>query len=228
MIQDHRGARRHRLLHQLSHKSLNQFWWNLVWYWDLLIWWTLYQYSFYLVRSIFKKESCWHDFVNKQTNKTNKKNTNKQTKTFNVGLHLWHPFKLGLMIDAINLYSLISAVWKILTFIQGHIWLKKQKKNKKQKTKNKKTVLILSQISEFMWMKFCKLLQPVGLLKFMLNLFHMINIQEREFYLSDFIKSTFNNGLCSDANEVVCFKLGMMLDPTKSAVWHQCEQQPWP
>ena len=35
-------------------------------------------------------------------------------------------------------------------------------------------------ISQLIWMKFGRIPQPIGLLKLMLNLFHMIAIQGRE------------------------------------------------
>ena len=75
-------------------------------------------------------------------------------------------------------------------------------------------------------MKLSILLQSVGLFKLMLYLFHMIDIQGRDFFLDDFIKCALNSGLCSDAQEVevpIFFKLGIMLDVTKLyiLIWYQ-------
>ena len=47
----------------------------------------------------------------------------------------------------------------------------------------------------------------VGLIQ---NSFCIINIQERELCLLDFIKYAFNIGLHQDICELICFKLGMM------------------
>ena len=40
LMQGHRSVSQQNLLHQLSHKILNRFEWNLVYFWDLLAWWT--------------------------------------------------------------------------------------------------------------------------------------------------------------------------------------------
>ena len=58
------------------------------------------------------------------------------------------------------------------------------------------------------------LAQSGGLLKLILILFCMVNIQGRELYFRDFIRCTFYIGLCPDTFEPVCFKLGMMLGTT--------------
>ena len=42
-------------LHQLSDKVYDRFRWNLVYCWDLLVWWT--SHSFYLIHSVFKGEN---------------------------------------------------------------------------------------------------------------------------------------------------------------------------
>ena len=39
LIQGHRGARKQKLQRQLSHKVFNWFEWNLVYCWDLVVWW---------------------------------------------------------------------------------------------------------------------------------------------------------------------------------------------
>ena len=55
-----------------------------------------------------------------------------------------------------------------LTFIQVYSYMRK------------KCVLIYSQSSQSILMKSSMLPQPAGLLRLMLNMFHMINIQVRE------------------------------------------------
>ena len=64
-------------------------------------------------------------------------------------------------------------------------------------------------------MKFSLLLQPVGLLKFMLSLFCTSNIQGRELCWREFMKYSFNIDMYQDTCEPVCFKLGMVLYTTK-------------
>ena len=56
-------------------------------------------------------------------------------------------------------------------------------------------------------MKFSMLPQPVGLLKLMLNLFFIIDIQGRELCWHDFMKYPYNIVLCQDTCELICFKL---------------------
>ena len=106
------------------------------------------------------------------------------------------------MIGATKLLILIS-VWMTLIFTQVTVvW-------------EKKWVSIFSEISQLIWMKFSKMLQPVGVLKLMLNLFCRSNIQGRELCWYDFIKHMINIALCQDTCGSICFKLGMMLDMTK-------------
>ena len=63
-------------------------------------------------------------------------------------------------------------------------------------------------------MKFSVLLQPVDLLKLMLDSFCTSTIQDRE--LTEVTSSyTFNIGTCHDTCEPICFKVGMMLINTK-------------
>ena len=64
------------------------------------------------------------------------------------------------------------------------------------------------------WMKFCMLTQPVGLLELLLNLFCTDDIQGRELDWRDFIKHTINIALSWDSCEPICFKFEMMLDTT--------------
>ena len=58
-------------------------------------------------------------------------------------------------------------------------------------------------------------LHPVGLLKFIHNLFRTMNIPEGELFLGDFINYVFNIGLCSDAFEPISYQFGLMLDMTE-------------
>ena len=76
-------------------------------------------------------------------------------------------------------------------------------------------------------MKFGLLPQPVGLLKLMLNLFHVMNVQGRELYLRGFVKYIFNSGFHLDAYELISFKLDLMIDTTGLNIWYQLEW-PWP
>ena len=68
--------------------------------------------------------------------------------------------------------------------------------------------------SQFGWNSIIMLSEPIGLLKLMLNLFYMSNIQGRELCWHDFMKYMINIVLCWDTCEL-CFKLGMMLDMSK-------------
>ena len=47
------------------------------------------------------------------------------------------------------------------------------------------------------------------------DLFYMINIQERELYLDDFVKHIFDISLHLDTYQPISFKRDMMLDATK-------------
>ena len=118
--------------------------------------------QFYLIRLILKGENLTCDFINPpQTN-------------------------IELYIDILTpisfkLYIFIS-VWKKLTVIQGHIYMR-----------NFKTLMpIFSEITKSICMKFSMLPQPVGLLKLMLPFFNTSNIQGRELCWCDFIKYTIN------------------------------------
>ena len=64
-------------------------------------------------------------------------------------------------------------------------------------------------------MKYSLVLQLVGLLKLLLNLFCAVNIQERELCLDDFITYTSYTGQCSDIYKLICYNLYMMLNTTK-------------
>ena len=99
------------------------FEWNLVYSWDLLVWWS--SYAFYFVYSIFEAENLTYVTLFKQTNKNNNNN-----KTFGFCLYwdIYRPisFKLGVMIGTAKLYILVS-VWMALTFIQCHSCMRNQK-----------------------------------------------------------------------------------------------------
>ena len=75
--------------------------------------------------------------------------------------HLQISFKLIMVIEITELYHLIP-VWMTLTVIQGHSCMR--------------NVLIVSQICQSVTIKFSMQPQGLGLLKLMLNLFHMISI----------------------------------------------------
>ena len=64
-------------------------------------------------------------------------------------------------------------------------------------------------------MKFSMFPQPVGFFKLVLNLVCRSNTQGRELCWHDFIRYMFNIVMCQDTYELICFKLGMMLDTTK-------------
>ena len=64
-------------------------------------------------------------------------------------------------------------------------------------------------------MKFGVLLQPVDLLKLMLNIICTSNIQGRELCWCDLMKCTISIIMCQDTCELICFKLGMILNTTK-------------
>ena len=69
---------------------------------------------------------------------------------------------------------------------------------------------LLCPFSQSMSMNFRVLPQPVGLLKLVLDLCHMIDIQRREFCLRDFY------GLHWDTCDMIfCINLGLMLYSTK-------------
>ena len=52
--------------------------------------------------------------------------------------------------------------------------------------------------------------QPVILLKLILDLFRMINIQGRELCLRDFANFAFSSGLRRDTCKPICFKIGLI------------------
>ena len=68
VIQGHRDTKKQTLLCQLSSKDVNEFGWNLVCCWDLLIWWIWY--SFYLVWWIFKGDNSGDMIIKKTKNRT--------------------------------------------------------------------------------------------------------------------------------------------------------------
>ena len=95
--------------------------WNLLYCWDLSVWWS--SYLFCLTHWIFKgKKPTFTDFV--------KKKKKKKRENYDVGLYsnIYLPlsFKLGLMIETTMLCILIS-VWKTLTFPQGQSSIKNKK-----------------------------------------------------------------------------------------------------
>ena len=79
------------------------------------------------------------------------------------------------MIETFKLCILLP-VWMTLTSIQGQYCTRDQKR------------LIFSHISQSIRMKCSMLPQTAALLKFMLNIFCVINSQGRKLYLCDFVK----------------------------------------
>ena len=92
-------------------------------------------------------------------------------KTFSVSLysdiHGAIYFKFGLTIGTTTFYILIS-VWMTLISTQGHSCMRNHEH------------VHFSEILRSIWMKFGMLPQPVGLLKLMLNMYHLIAIQVRK------------------------------------------------
>ena len=122
-------------------------------------------------------------------------------RNFHVGLYsdIYRPisFKLGMMIETTKFYILIS-VWMTLT--QGNCCIE-----------IKKLLCPFSRTLQSIWMKFCRLPQPVGLLKLMLNLFCTEYSWEIAL-LAWFYKIYF---LYRPVCEPICLKLGMRLHTTK-------------
>ena len=106
LIQGHMGARKQKLLRQLSRKVFNWFEWSMAYHWDLLVWWTWH--SFYLFHSIVMGENptCMISLEKLQC------------------LACIQTF--GMMRKTTTPYILIS-VWITLTFIQGHSRIRNQK-----------------------------------------------------------------------------------------------------
>ena len=76
-------------------------------------------------------------------------------------------------------------------------------------------MLMFTQISQSIWMKFGLLPRPVGLLKLRLNFVCMTNIKGRERYFGDTTKSMLEIGLCSDVYTPIFLKLPTMADMIK-------------
>ena len=189
-IQGHRSTRKQKLLCQLSRKAFNQFWWNLAYCWDSLVWWTLY--SFYLLQSIFKRDNPTCVISLK--------------KTFTLAC-IW----------TFTVLLVLNLVWwchQTLHFDASLDDLDFHSRSQLYE-KSKTSVPIISQISRSAWMKFSVLPKPVGSLTLMLNVFHMSNIQVREPYLCDSVKYTFSIGVHWYTGEPICFKPSMMLDMTR-------------
>ena len=85
-------------------------------------------------------------------------------------------------------------------------------------------VLIFSQISKLIWMKYGMQPWPVGLFKLMFFFFRMTSLQGRERYLGDWI---FKTGLRSDFYEpIFFFNLGLTIGMIKNTFCYQFER-PW-
>ena len=96
-------------------------------------------------------------------------------------------FKHGMMTETRELYFFFSSSLDDLDLHYGQLF-----------EKSDTSVLIFLQIPQLIWMKCSLLPQPIGLVKLMVNLRCMINIQERELFLHDLIKYTLNICLHSD------------------------------
>ena len=57
LIQGHRGTKQQKLLCQLFHNISGWFKWNLICYWDMLVWWT----SYFIFNHLTGKKPCWTD-----------------------------------------------------------------------------------------------------------------------------------------------------------------------
>ena len=104
----------------------------------------------------------------------------KKKKRDHLGLYLGRcrplSIKFCMLMDTIELFNLIPK-WITLIFIQYHGCMRKQK-----------LCSFLPRFLNWFWKKFSLLTLPVVLLKLMLNLIDMINIQGRESCASGFIK----------------------------------------
>ena len=78
-------------------------------------------------------------------------------------------------------------------------------------------VLIFSQISEVIWMKFGMLTWPLDLMKLMLNVIQMISTQWRKLCLDDFMKYTFDIGLY----KLRCLRANFCKKKKKKSVYRQ-------
>ena len=140
--------------------------------------------------NIHGREPYWYDFA--ETN-------------FNFGLYsdIYRPisFKLRTMIENTKLHFYVS-----LDDLYLH--------SRSQLYEKSKPVSIFSEMLLMTWMKLIMLPQPVGLSKLRLNLICTSTIQRRELCRRDFTKFRMNIILCQDTGELICFKLGMMLDTT--------------
>ena len=71
--------------------------------------------------------------------------------------------------------------------------------------------------------EFCMLSRLDGLLKLMLNLLCIIDIQGRELFAGDFMKSIFDVGFWRDAYELISLQLGVVIDITEHCGVYQFE-----
>ena len=96
------------------------------------------------------------------------KKKKKKKKHFNVGLYSSIYRAISFKLDT-KLY-IFMLVWMTLTFIQGNSCFEE----------TETWVSVFSESLLLIWIKFCMLPQPVGLLKLMLNSFCASNSQGRE------------------------------------------------
>ena len=193
LIQDHRSARKLKLQWQLSPKVFDRFGWNLIYCWDLLVWWT--SYSFYLVHSVVKGKNPTCLILWKNTW------TLACIQTFNTPIS----FKLGMMIGTTKLCILIS-VRMTLTFIQAYSYMRNQKlwcsfSHKFGSSFSHKFGRWFGRNWEW-----CHNLFVEAHAKLVLY-----SIQGKKLCWRNLVKYAINIVLCRNT----CFKLGRMLDTTK-------------
>ena len=191
-MQGHRSARKQKTSAPIG--------WNLVFCWNLFVWWT--SYSFDLVHLIFKGENLTCDFVRKK-NPFNVIFRHLQTDFFQIWDDDRDYYVLHLYIHQFG--------WPWPSFKVSVVW----------ETKN---ASIFSETSQSIWIKFSLLPQPVWL-KLMVNLFCANNIQGRQLCWCNVIKCIVNIIMYWNGCELICFKLGIMLDMIKLYTLFQFE---WP
>ena len=108
------------------------------------------------------------------------------------------------MIDTTKPCSLIP-IWMTLTFIQGHSYMMIKQKLLCCFPHKSPNGCGWNFYAAMTWWS----------VKFKPVVSHMIHIQGRELNFGDFKDNIFKIALCLDASELICFKLGMMIDMTK-------------
>ena len=127
-----------------SHKFKYQFGWNSVCCHNLLVCWS--PCEIYFAQILFKGENCWHDFMKYM---------------FSIVV-CWDTcelicFKLGLMLSATKLYSLVPD-WMTMMFTQGHMVMGKLELGQSFccKVAWSNSNLMVDYVKEMTVKKFCK------------------------------------------------------------------------